>query len=83
MGRVARLPNNAVSDRLQAAWRVLGIEAGDTPEGNSALEAARRALCLLNMGLIAADEARIEREERAKHGGAGRGRNPGRADRPS
>lgn len=72
---VARLSNNAISDRLTAARELLGEEPGATIEGNTALETARRALALLNMGLVAADEARVDREEIAKHGGTGRSRN--------
>jgi hypothetical protein len=45
-------------DRLAAARDVLGHERGATTAGNTALEAARKALSLISLGLIAAGEKR-------------------------
>lgn len=51
-----RLTDNEVHDRLVAAVRALGTAEGDTTRGNSALEAARQMIGLLQFGLVAAME---------------------------
>ena len=48
------LSDNEIDDRLKAARAVLGEEHGATGPGNTALAAARKALELLSIGLIAA-----------------------------
>lgn len=48
------LSDNEADDRLKAALDVLGDEPGATIEANTALEAARRALNMLSLGLISA-----------------------------
>lgn len=52
-----KLSDNAVHDRLVAAREALGDEAGATVRGDTAIEAARKAMVLLQLGLIAASEA--------------------------
>ena len=42
---------------LYNAWLALGTGRGDTPEGDVALEASRRALLLYQTALLAAMEA--------------------------
>ena len=59
------MPRPPISDdeayeRLHAALTALGREDGQTTRGDTALKAARKALALLQMGLIAA----IDRERR-------------------
>jgi hypothetical protein len=48
------LSDNEIDDRLKAARAVLGEEHGATIPGETALKAARKALELLSLGLIAA-----------------------------
>ena len=48
------LSDNEIDDRLKAARAVLGEEHGATVPGETALAAARKALELLSLGLIAA-----------------------------
>ncbi len=55
------LSDNEADDRLKAAREALGDAPGATVAANTALEAARRALSLLSLGLISASERR-ERE---------------------
>lgn len=50
----APLSDNEIDDRLKAARDVLGEAPGQTVEGHTALSAARKALHLLSLGLIAA-----------------------------
>lgn len=49
-----RLTDEQVLDRLAAAAETLGDGSGETTQGNTALEAARRALILLEAGLAMA-----------------------------
>jgi hypothetical protein len=48
------LSDNEADDRLKAALNALGEAPGVTVAGDTALAAARRALSLLSLGLIAA-----------------------------
>jgi hypothetical protein len=48
------LSDNEIDDRLKAARALLGEEHGATVAGETALKAARKALELLSLGLIAA-----------------------------
>jgi len=48
------LSDNEIDDRLKAARAVLGEEHGAAVPGETALTAARKALELLSIGLIAA-----------------------------
>jgi hypothetical protein len=48
------LSDNEVDDRLKAARELLGKDDGETVAGNTALNAARRALELISLGLIKA-----------------------------
>ena len=48
------LSDNEIDNRLKAARAVLGEEHGATVPGETALAAARKALELLSIGLIAA-----------------------------
>ena len=48
------LSDNEIDDRLKAARAVLGEEHGATVPGETTLAAARKALELLSLGLIAA-----------------------------
>ncbi len=50
------LSDNQIGDRLHAAREILGDEAGKTVRGNTALDAARKALSLLQVGLLYAAE---------------------------
>lgn len=52
-----------VHDRLVAAVDALGSEPGQTTRGNTALEAARRALAILQMGLVGAMERNSDEVE--------------------
>jgi hypothetical protein len=54
LGHLSRKPlsDNEVDDRLKAARQVLGDGDGETIEGNTALNAARRGLELLSLALI-------------------------------
>ncbi len=52
------LSDTQAADRLQSAHIMLGEAPGATILGNTALEAARKALSLLTLGLIAAVERR-------------------------
>jgi hypothetical protein len=54
------LSDNASDDRLKAARAILGDEPGATIEADTALTAARKALELLSLGLIAAGLKRPE-----------------------
>lgn len=48
------LSDNEAGDRLHAAEQALGTAPGATVSANTALTAARKALALLKLGLIAA-----------------------------
>jgi hypothetical protein len=52
-----------VHDRLVAASDALGSEPGETGRGNTALEAARRALVILQIGLVGAMEKNSDEVE--------------------
>lgn len=52
-----KLTDFEVHDRLVAAAEALGREEAETVRGRTALEAARRALTLLQVGLVYAVEA--------------------------
>lgn len=54
------LSDNEVYDRLYAAMISLGAEAGATARGDTSIKAARRALMLLQVGLLAAMEAETD-----------------------
>jgi hypothetical protein len=56
LGHLSKKPlsDNEIDDRLKAARAVLGEEHGATVPGETALAAARKALELLSLGLIAA-----------------------------
>lgn len=51
-----RLSDNEVHDRLVAAERALGDRPASTTRGGTALSAARKALVVLQFGLIKASE---------------------------
>jgi hypothetical protein len=52
------LSDNQADDRLKAALEVLGEAPGITVAGDTALKAARKALALLSLGLVAASAKR-------------------------
>lgn len=52
----APLTDDEAYDRLHAALQALGHDAGETTRGNTALEAARTMLRLLQLGLVKAME---------------------------
>ena len=54
------LTDTQAHDRLHAAREALGEASGETVQANTALEAARKALVLLQFGLIAASEKTSE-----------------------
>jgi hypothetical protein len=47
-----KLSDIEVHDRLYAARNALGDEAAETVEGNTAIEAARKALALFNAAMM-------------------------------
>jgi hypothetical protein len=49
-----KLTDNEIDNRLKSAQLVLGDEPGQSIEGDTAISAARQALHLLSLGLIAA-----------------------------
>lgn len=55
------LSDTQVHDRLVAASYVLGSAPGATGRANTALEAARRALRLLQLGMVHAMEAQTDK----------------------
>lgn len=57
------LSDNEAHDRLVAAREALGDAPGATMRANTALEAARRALVILQLGLVAASEANSDQVE--------------------
>lgn len=48
------LSDNQAHDRLHAAHEILGTAKGQTEHGDTALNAARKALHLIRMALVAA-----------------------------
>jgi hypothetical protein len=58
------LSDNEADDRLKAALNALGEAPGVTVAADTALAAARKALSLLSLGLIAAS---VRRELKADH----------------
>jgi hypothetical protein len=50
------LSDNEVGDRLYAALEALGQSEAETVRGQTSLEAARRALRLIQVGLLVASE---------------------------
>ncbi|MDX1006752.1 hypothetical protein GOE08_07615 [Sinorhizobium medicae] len=52
-----KLSDDQVYERLHAAYLALGREEGETVRGDTALKAARRALTLLQMGHVAAQDS--------------------------
>lgn len=60
------ISDNQVDDRLRAARAALGEAPGSTVAGDTAITAARKALALLSLGLIAAGISRSDREDRTK-----------------
>lgn len=57
------LSDNEAHDRLVAARDALGDAPGATKRANTALEAARRAMTILQLGLVAAAEANSDQVE--------------------
>jgi hypothetical protein len=57
------LSDNEAHDRLHAAREALGEEAGETVRGDTVLKAARRALSLLQFGLLKAAEDGTDKVE--------------------
>ena len=49
-----KLSDAETGDRLHAAEKILGDEKGATPQADTALSAARKALRLIKMALVAA-----------------------------
>lgn len=50
------LSDNEADDRLKAALAALGTAPGATPSADAVLKSARKALTMLSLGLIAANE---------------------------
>ena len=57
------LSDNEAHSRLVAAREALGDAPGATKRANTALEAARRAMTILQLGLVAASEANSDQVE--------------------
>lgn len=57
------LSDNEAHDRLVAAREALGNASGSSVRADTALRAARRALNVLQVGLVAAAEAEADRIE--------------------
>lgn len=53
---MAKLTDEEAHDRLVAAREALGDEAGESAHADTALEAARRALVMFQLALVAAQE---------------------------
>ncbi len=60
---VIELTDEEVHERLCAAVEALGTDVGETTRGNTALEAARQMLTLLQFGLVKAMEDNASRIE--------------------
>jgi len=56
-----RLTDDEAYDLLHAAWLALGNADGETVRADTALKAARRALRLLQLGLLMAGEQNADR----------------------
>lgn len=54
------LSDNRIHDRLTAALEVLGSAKGETTRGQTAIEAARRALSVIAFGLLYAAEKDLD-----------------------
>lgn len=54
------LSDNEVGDRLHAAKEAIGDARGQTVRGDTALDAARKALSLLSLGLLYAAETKSD-----------------------
>ncbi|MGN6459733.1 MAG: hypothetical protein ACTHLY_00880 [Pseudolabrys sp.] len=50
------MSDNEADDRLKAALAALGTAPGATPSADAVLKSARKALTMLSLGLIAANE---------------------------
>ncbi len=55
------LSDNQAGDRLHAALEVLGTARGETTRADTALTAARKALRMLQLGLLMASEKNEDR----------------------
>ncbi|MGU3496350.1 hypothetical protein ACLBXM_20100 [Xanthobacteraceae bacterium A53D] len=64
MADITDLTDEQAHDRLVAAREALGDAAGTSTAANTALEAARKALVLLQLGLVGAMERRDRSAER-------------------
>lgn len=51
-----KLTDDEAHERLVKAQQALGVEVAETTWANTALEAARKALALLQLGLVAASD---------------------------
>jgi hypothetical protein len=56
VGKMPKLSDNQIGDRLHSAIEMIGTEEGETVRGNTALVAARQSLSLLKEGLLIAAE---------------------------
>ena len=61
-----KLSDDQVYERLHAAYLALGREKGETVRGDTALKAARRAIMLLQMGHLAAQDAGTDKNQAVK-----------------
>lgn len=61
-----KLTDDQAYDRLHAALLAIGKEEGQTVRGNTSLKAARRALALLQMGLLKAMDEDSDRNAAIK-----------------
>ena len=61
-----KLLDDQVYERLHAAYLALGREEGETVRGDTALKAARRALTLLQMGHLAAQDSADDKNQAIK-----------------
>ena len=57
------LSDDEIYDRLYAAQQALGLDAGETVRGNTAIEAARTMLRLMCLGLVKAMEDHADHVE--------------------
>jgi hypothetical protein len=55
-GSMRHLSNAEIYDRLHRAFSILGIEAGTTDIGNTALLTARKVIAGLQLAIVASDE---------------------------
>lgn len=61
-----KLSDDQVYERLHAAYLALGREEGETVRGDTALKAARRAIMLLQMGHLAAQDSGGDKNQAIK-----------------